>query len=81
MKAQKKQTPALKLWENRGTAYFGIQTMHEVFPVINLLQDAIKADKFEKYQAIQTLDAIKTILIAGGSAIEDWLDQGESDHE
>lgn len=81
MKTQKKQTPAQQLWENRGTAYFGINTIHEIFPVINLLQDAIKADKFDKYQTIQLLDAVKTILIAGGSAIEDWLDQGESDHE
>ena len=74
MKKEKKLTTAEIMFERRSDVWAGLNTIHELFPLINLLQDSLDTDKpIDKYRVKSVLDGCKTILLYGGGLIEDWL--------
>lgn len=68
------KTLAEKMYKRHGDVWAGLNTIHELFPVINMMQASLDSDKpMDKHQIISVLDACKTILLYGGGLIEDWL--------
>ena len=73
----KEQSIAKKMFERHSDVWAGINTIHELFPVINMIQNKLDTEKgmtsSETHQIKSVLDACKTILLHGGSLIENWL--------
>ena len=70
----KEQSIAQKMFDRHSDVWAGINTIHELFPVINMMQDSLKSDTpMDTHQLKNVLDACKTILLYGGGLIEDWL--------
>lgn len=77
-----KKITVLEIYERRHEVHAGLNVIHELFPVINMLQASLDSDKpMDKYQVKSVLDACKTILLYGGGMIEDWLFLEEQEHE
>lgn len=68
---------AQKMFDRHSDVWAGLNTIHELFPVINMIQDKLDTEKgmtsSETHQIKSVLDACKTILLHGGSLIENWL--------
>ena len=70
----RKNSIAEKMFERHSDVWAGLNTLHELFPVINMMQASLNSDiPMDKHQMICVLDACKTILLYGGGLIEDWL--------
>ena len=68
------KTLAENMFERRSDVWAGLNTIHELFPVINMVQANLDSDTpMDKHQMKCVLDACKTILLYGGGLIEDWL--------
>lgn len=79
---QKTESVEQIMWERRSNVWAGLNTIHELFPVITMLQASLDGDKpMDKYQVKNVLDACKTILLYGGGMIEDWLFLEEKQNE
>ena len=77
-----KKITMLEIYERRSEVWAGLNTIHELFSVINMLQASLDSDKpMDNYQVKNVLDACKTILLYGGGMIEDWLFLEEQEHE
>jgi len=82
MENETKPTIEQIMWERRSDVWAGLNTIHELFPVITMLQASLDGDKpMDKYQVKNVLDACKTILLYGGGMIEDWLFLEEKQNE
>jgi len=79
---ENKQNIEQIMFERRSDVWAGLNTIHELFPVITMLQNSLDGDKpMDKYQVKNVLDACKTILLYGGGMIEDWLFLEEKHNE
>jgi hypothetical protein len=68
------QSIAQKMFDRHSDVWAGVNTIHELFPVINMMQASLDSDTpMDKHQMKSVLDACKTILLYGGGLIEDWL--------
>ena len=71
------QSIAQKMFDRHSDVWAGLNTIHELFPVINMIQNKLDTEKgmtsSETHQIKSVLDACKTILLYGGGMIEDWL--------
>jgi hypothetical protein len=68
------QSIAQKMFDRHSDVWAGVNTIHELFPVINMMQASLDSDApMDKHQLKNVLDACKTILLYGGGLIEDWL--------
>lgn len=82
MSKTKKLTTAEKMFEHRSDVWAGLNVIHELFPVINMMQASLENDKpMDKHQMKSVLDACKTILLYGSNFIEDWLYLEENTNE
>lgn len=73
MSNEKKYTKQ-EIYDRKSDVWAGLNTIQELFAVINMLQENLDSDKpMDKYQIKNVLDACKTILLFGGGLIEDWL--------